>query len=226
MLRPFQEDRSIPTRPYPELCTWTAVWLGVFCVSLRTREILRNFPHATSPIGFVPDACHVPPSFLPLPNPTGPWLSTHTRPLWLTHPPSTRIHSASYVILRRLLWLNDNDNNNNINNNGCTDGLGEFLRLLNAWKVRFCLPQFKQHQSLLVAGSIKEGTGLQGGRSVDTLPLRVQTSPLPSRICDRQYRALCQSDGASISRPGDGRSSFCWQRLGHSLLFAFSTLAP
>ena len=54
--RPFQEDRPIPARPYPELRTRMMVRSGVISVSPHTLEMLRHLPTYDQPPGFVPHA--------------------------------------------------------------------------------------------------------------------------------------------------------------------------
>ena len=90
VLRPTQEDRLIPTRLYPELRTWMAVY-GVISVSPCAREVQRHLP--TCNPGFVPHAYHSPPP--------------------LTRLPYTYSSSASEIIVRRLCQLNGNNINNN-----------------------------------------------------------------------------------------------------------------
>ena len=63
--RPFQEDRPIPARPYPELRTWMVVRSDVISVSHHTLEMLRHLPTYDQPPGFVPHAYQAPTPSLP-----------------------------------------------------------------------------------------------------------------------------------------------------------------
>ena len=94
-VRPFQEDRPIPARPYPELCTWMVVRSGVISV----------FPihsgNAPASPDIRPTTWHCPaclPSTNSFPAPIQPTIAittTHIHQLCLTRPPSTRSSSAS-----------------------------------------------------------------------------------------------------------------------------------
>ena len=100
MLRPFKENRPTPTRPYPELCTWTAVSSGVVSVSPRTLEMLRYLPTCDQP-PWLRSACI--PSTTSIPTATLPnvaMTTTHIHQPWLTCPPATRSSSAirSFVV--------------------------------------------------------------------------------------------------------------------------------
>ena len=59
-VRPFQEDRPIPTRPYPELRTWKVVCIRESPVYHLAFEMYS---------GFVPHAYQKPAPFLPPSNP-------------------------------------------------------------------------------------------------------------------------------------------------------------
>ena len=68
MLRPLQEHRPIPARPYPELRTLMVVRSGVISVSPRTRDMLRHLPTCDQCPGFVPHAYQPPPPSMPHPT--------------------------------------------------------------------------------------------------------------------------------------------------------------
>ena len=94
-VRPFQEDRPIPARPYPELRTWMVVRSGVISV----------FPTHSGNAPASPDiqpTTWLCPAYIPstnsLPAPIQPTIvttTTHIHQLWLTRPPSMRSSSAS-----------------------------------------------------------------------------------------------------------------------------------
>ena len=67
--RPFQEDRPIPARPYPELRTWMVVRSGVISVFPTHFEMLRHLQTYDQPPGFVPHAYQAPDPSLPPSNP-------------------------------------------------------------------------------------------------------------------------------------------------------------
>ena len=90
-VRPFQEDRPIPTRPYPELRTWMVVRSGVTTLS-------GNDPASPDirPTTWLCPACLPSTSSISAPiQPTIAMTTTHIHQLWLTRPPSTRSSSAS-----------------------------------------------------------------------------------------------------------------------------------
>ena len=67
--RPFQEDRPIPARPYPELRTWMVVRSGVISVFPTHSGNASAFPTYDQPPGFVPHAYQAPTPSLPPSNP-------------------------------------------------------------------------------------------------------------------------------------------------------------
>ena len=94
-VRPFQEDRPIPTRPYPELRTWMVVRSGVISV-FSTHS--GNAPASPDirPTTWLCPACLPSTNSVPAPiQPTIAMTTTHIHQLWLTRPPSTRSSSAS-----------------------------------------------------------------------------------------------------------------------------------
>ena len=94
-VRPFQEDRPIPTRPYPELRTWMVVWSGVISVFLTNSGNAPASPDIR-PTTWLCPACLPSTNSIPAPiQPTIAMTTTHIHQLWLTRPPSTRSSSAS-----------------------------------------------------------------------------------------------------------------------------------
>ena len=94
-VRPFQEDRPIPARPYPELRTWMVVRLGVISV-FPTHS--GNAPASPDmrPTTWLCPACQPSTNSIPAPiQPTIAMTTTHIHQLWLTRPPSTSSSSAS-----------------------------------------------------------------------------------------------------------------------------------
>ena len=94
-VRPFQEDRPIPTRPYPELRTWMVVRSGVISV-FPTHS--GNAPASPDirPTTWLWPACLPSTNSMPAPiKPTITMTTAHIHQLWLTRPPSTRSSSAS-----------------------------------------------------------------------------------------------------------------------------------
>ena len=65
--RPFQEDRPIPARPYPEQRSWMVERSDVISVSPRTREMLRHLPTCGSPPWLCP-ACLPTTTSIPAPS--------------------------------------------------------------------------------------------------------------------------------------------------------------
>ena len=90
-VRPFQEDRPIPARPYPELRTWMVVRLGVISVFPTHSENAPASPDIR-PTTWLCPACL--PSTAPI-QPTIAMTTTHMHQLLLTRPPSTHSSSAS-----------------------------------------------------------------------------------------------------------------------------------
>ena len=93
--RPFQEDRPIPARPYPELRTWMVVRSGVISV-FPTH--FGNAPASPDirPTTWLCPACLPSTNSIPAPiQPTIAMTTTHIHQLWLTRPPSTRSSSSS-----------------------------------------------------------------------------------------------------------------------------------
>ena len=93
--RPFQEDRPIPARPYPELRTWMVVRSGVISV-FPTHS--GNAPASPDirPTTWLCPTCLPSTNSIPAPiQPTIAMTTTHIHQLWLTRPPSTRSSSAS-----------------------------------------------------------------------------------------------------------------------------------
>ena len=93
--RPFQEDRPIPTRPYPELRTWMVVRSGVISV-FPTHS--GNAPASPDirPTTWLCPTCLPNTSSITAPiQPTVAMTTTHIHQLRLTRPPSTRSSSAS-----------------------------------------------------------------------------------------------------------------------------------
>ena len=94
-VRPFQEDRPIPNRPYPELRTWMAVRSSVISV-FPTHS--GNAPASPDirPTTWLCPACLASTNSIPVPiQPTIAMTTTHIHQLWLFRPPSTRSSSAS-----------------------------------------------------------------------------------------------------------------------------------
>ena len=94
-VRPFQEDRPIPARTYPELRTWMVVRSGVISV-FPTHS--GNAPASPDirPTTWLCPACLPSTNSIPAPiQPTIGMTTTHLHQLWLTLPPSTCSSSAS-----------------------------------------------------------------------------------------------------------------------------------
>ena len=94
-VRPFQEDRPIPARPYPELRTWMVVRSGVISV-FPTHS--GNAPASPDirPTTWLCHACLPSTNSIHAPiQPTIAMTTTHIHQLLLTQPPSTRNSSAS-----------------------------------------------------------------------------------------------------------------------------------
>ena len=94
-VRPFQEDRSIPARPYPEQRTWMVVRSGVISAFPTHSENAPASPDIC-PTTWLCPACLPNTSSIPAPiQPTIAMTTTHIHQLWLTRPPSTCSSSAS-----------------------------------------------------------------------------------------------------------------------------------
>ena len=94
-VRPFQEDRQIPARPYPELRTWMVVRSGVISV-FPTQSVNAPASPDIRPTTWLCPACLPSTNSIPAPiQPTIAMTTTHIHQLWLTRPPSTRRSSAS-----------------------------------------------------------------------------------------------------------------------------------
>ena len=94
-VRPFQVDRPIPARPYPELRTWMVVRSGVISVFPTHSENAPASPDIRPTTRLCP-ACLASTNSIPAPiQPTIAMTTTHIHQLWLTRPPSTRSSSAS-----------------------------------------------------------------------------------------------------------------------------------
>ena len=94
-VRSFQEDRPIPTRPYPELRTWMVVRSGVISV-FPTHSGNAPVSPDIRPTTWLCPACLPSTNSTPAPiQPTIAMTTTHIHQLWLTRPPSTRSSSAS-----------------------------------------------------------------------------------------------------------------------------------
>ena len=94
-VRPFQEDRPIPARPYPELRTWMVVWSGVISV-FPTHS--GNAPASPDirPTTWLCPACLPSTNSISAPiQSTIAMTTTHIHQLWLTRLSSTRSSSAS-----------------------------------------------------------------------------------------------------------------------------------
>ena len=94
-VRPFQEDRPIPVRPYPELRTWMVVRSGVISI-FPTHS--GNSPASPDirPTTWLYPACLPSTNSIHAPiQPTIVMTATHIHQLRLTRPPSTRSSSAS-----------------------------------------------------------------------------------------------------------------------------------
>ena len=94
-VRPFQEDRPIPARTYPELRTWMVVRSGVISVFPTHSGNAPASPDIRQTPWLCP-ACLPSTSSFPAPiQPTIAMTTTHIHQLRLTPPPSTRSSSAS-----------------------------------------------------------------------------------------------------------------------------------
>ena len=90
MLTPYLEDRPIPARTYPELCTWKAVLL-IWCLQLALKKCCK-ISHIYQPSWLCP-ACL--PTTISISAPTQPTIAASIQQMWLTCPSSTRSSSAS-----------------------------------------------------------------------------------------------------------------------------------
>ena len=80
-VRPFQEDRPIPARPYPELCTWMVVRSGVISV-LTTHSGNAPASHDIRPTTWLCPACLPSTNSIPAPiQPTIAMTTTHIHQL-------------------------------------------------------------------------------------------------------------------------------------------------
>ena len=94
-VRPFQEDRPTPVRPYPELRTWMVVRSGVISVFPTHSGNVPASPDIR-PTTWLRPACIPNTTSIPALNqPTIAMTTTHIHQLWLSRPPSTRSTSAS-----------------------------------------------------------------------------------------------------------------------------------
>ena len=94
-VRPFQEDRPILARPYPELRTWMVVRSGVISVFPTHSGNAPASPNIRPTTWLCPE-CLPSTNSIPVPiQPTIAMTTIHIHQLWLTRPPSTRSSSTS-----------------------------------------------------------------------------------------------------------------------------------